>query len=68
MSQINRVVQEAMSCGYLTADAERTLCQYFDGNCNLHDVTALTMLQRALSSGQVKRLSQGYLHTYTVYA
>jgi hypothetical protein len=58
MSPIDQVVQTAICSGYLTAEAEHTLCQYFDGNCNLHDITALTMLQRALLSGQVKRLSQ----------
>lgn len=58
MSLIDQVVKKAICCGYLTAEAEHTLCQSFDGNCNLHDITALTMLQRALSSGQVKRLSQ----------
>ena len=58
MSSIVQVVQEAMCCGYLTAEAEQTLCQYFNGNCNLRDITALTMLQRALLSGRVQRRSQ----------
>ncbi|PSB29419.1 hypothetical protein [Stenomitos frigidus] len=58
MSRIDQVVQTAICSGYLTTEAEQRLCQYFDGNCNLHDIIALTMLQRALSSGQVKRLSQ----------
>ncbi len=58
MSPINQVVQKAICRGYLTVEAECTLCQYFDGNCNLRDITAMTMLQRALSSGQVKRLSK----------
>lgn len=58
MSPVHQVVQKAISCGYLTTDAEQTLCQYFTDNCNLLDVTALTMLQRALSSGQVKRLAK----------
>ena len=57
MSPINQVVQKAICLGYLTAEAEQTLCQYFDSNCNLQDITALTMLQRTLISGQVKRLS-----------
>ncbi|MBD2076446.1 hypothetical protein H6F86_21675 [Phormidium sp. FACHB-592] len=58
MNPVNQVVQKAIGRGYLTAEAEQALCQHFDGNCNLHDITALTMLQRALSSGQVKRLSK----------
>lgn len=58
MSPVNRVVQKAICRGYLTAEAEQTLCHYISNHCNLHDVTALTMLQRAMSSGQVKRLSQ----------
>lgn len=58
MSLVNQVVQKAICRGYLTDEAERTLCQYLSSNCNLHDITALTMLQRALLSGQVKRLSQ----------
>jgi len=58
MSPVNQVVQKAIGRGYLTAEAEQALCQHFDGNCNLHDITALTMLQRALSSGQVKRLAK----------
>ncbi|MBW4471346.1 MAG: hypothetical protein KME45_13205 [Stenomitos rutilans HA7619-LM2] len=58
MSLINQVVQKALCRGYLTTEAEQTLCQHISDNCNLHDVTALTMLQRALVSGQVKRLSQ----------
>lgn len=57
MSPINLVVQKAICRGYLTAEAEQTLCQYFNSNCNLQDITALTMLQRTLISGQVKRLS-----------
>ena len=57
MSPINQVVQMAICRGYLTVEAEQTLCQYFESNCNLQDITALTMLQRTLISGQVKRLS-----------
>ena len=57
MSPINLVVQKAICRGYLTAEAEQTWCQYFDSSCNLQDITALTMLQRTLISGQVKRLS-----------
>ncbi|MBD2037412.1 hypothetical protein H6F86_07540 [Phormidium sp. FACHB-592] len=57
MSPINLVVQKAICRGYLTAEAEQTLCEYFNSNCNLQDITALTMLQRTLISGQVKRLS-----------
>ncbi|MBW4582179.1 MAG: hypothetical protein KME42_21645 [Tildeniella nuda ZEHNDER 1965/U140] len=66
MSPIDQVVQKAICYGYLTTEAEQTLCQYFDGNCNLHDITALTMLQRALSSGQVKRRSQESKQTCSV--
>ena len=51
MSLIDQVVKRAICSGYLTAEAEHILCRYFDGNCNLHDITALTMLQRALLSG-----------------
>ncbi|XGV96285.1 MAG: hypothetical protein ACAF41_26580 [Leptolyngbya sp. BL-A-14] len=58
MSPVNQVIQSAIGRGYLTAEAEQTLCQYLNGNCNLHDITALTMLQRALLSGRVKRLSK----------
>ncbi|MBW4694118.1 MAG: hypothetical protein KME27_20430 [Lyngbya sp. HA4199-MV5] len=58
MSLVNQVVQKAICRGYLTAEAEQTLCKYISDHCNLHDVTALTMLQRAMLSGQVKRLSQ----------
>ena len=60
MSPVNQVVQKAIGRSYLTAEAEQALCQHLDGNGNgnLHDITELAMLQRALSSGQVKRLSQ----------
>ena len=58
MSPVNQVIQKAIGRGYLTAEAEQTLCQYLNDNCNLHNITALTMLQRALLSGQVKRLSK----------
>ncbi len=64
MSLINQIVQKAICRGYLTVEAENTLCQLFDETCNLHDITALTMLQRALSSGQVKRLAQARQQTY----
>lgn len=66
MSPIKEVVQKAISRGYLTLEAEQILCQHFGGNCNLHDITALTMLQRTLLSGQVKRLSQENQPTDTV--
>lgn len=58
MSPVNQVVQKAICRGYLTAEAEQILCEHISDHCNLHDITALTMLQRALISGQVKRLSQ----------
>ena len=66
MSPIHQVVQKAIFYGYLTTEAEQTLCQYFSGNCNLRDVTALTMLQRALLSGRVKRRSQENKQTCAV--
>ena len=58
MALISQVVRNALFSGCLTIEAEAILSQQFDGGCSLEDITALTLLQRAVLSGRVKRLSQ----------
>ncbi len=58
MSLISQVVKNALCSGCLTHEAENELRQLYDGGCNLEDITALSLLQQAVLSGQVKRLSQ----------
>ncbi|UBF27252.1 hypothetical protein K9N68_04610 [Kovacikia minuta CCNUW1] len=58
MSPISEVVKNALSSGYLTIEAEKTLQRLYEIGYSLEDITALSFLQRAVSSGQVKRLSQ----------
>jgi hypothetical protein len=58
MTLICKVVKDALSSGYLTPEAEDSLRHLFSSSCQLEDITALTMLQRAVTSGKVKRLSQ----------
>lgn len=58
MMLIHRVVQKALSSGYLTADTEAQLQRLFQKSCDLNDIEALMQLQQAVSSGEVKRLSQ----------
>lgn len=58
MSLISKVVKTALLSGILTPEAEDDLRRLFDNGCNLEDITALTLLQRAVLSGQVKRVSE----------
>ncbi len=63
MAVISQVVKNALFSGYLTVEAEATLSQQFDAGWSLENITALTLLQRAVLSGRVKRLSQDCDHT-----
>lgn len=58
MSLIHNVVQKTLSSGYLTAATEAQLQRLFQKHCDLNDIEALMQLQQAVSSGEVKRLSQ----------
>ncbi len=62
MAVISQVVKNALFSGYLTVEAEAALSQQFDSGWSLEDITALTLLQRAVISGRVKRLSQDCAH------
>jgi hypothetical protein len=58
MNLISQVVKNALSSGYLTVEAEDILRRLYDVGYSLEDITALSMLQRGVLSGQIKRLSQ----------
>lgn len=63
MALISQVVRKALSSGCLTVEAEAMLSQQFEGGCSLEDITALSLLQRAVRAGMVTRLSQDWDHT-----
>jgi hypothetical protein len=58
MDSIQKVVLKAIRLGYLTTEAEATICQLMSQLCNPAEVEALVVLQTAINLNQVKRLSQ----------
>lgn len=60
MKSIRQVVHQAMSCGYLSVEAEDAIRDLYTTSCNLDGVEALCLLQQAILSGKVKRLSEVY--------
>lgn len=65
MFLIREVVQQALTTGYLTVEAEERLRQLLHTQYDLEDLDAFMMLQQAAMSGQVKQESRekrGYQH------
>ena len=62
MLQIRNVVQQALSTGYLTIEAEDQLRQMLTKKYELEDLKAFMRLQQAAMAGQVKQQSREMLH------
>ncbi len=58
MSTISKIVQKVLKNGYLSVEVEEQLRQLFKIRYNLDDIEALTRLQKATTSGQVKQESR----------
>jgi hypothetical protein len=63
MLQIRNVVQQALSTGYLTIEAEDQLRQMLTKKYELEDLKAFMRLQQAAMAGQVKQQSRELLHS-----
>jgi hypothetical protein len=63
MLQIRNVVQQALSTGYLTIEAEEQLRQMLTKKYELEDLKAFMRLQQAAMAGQVKQQSRELLHS-----
>jgi hypothetical protein len=59
MSTISEIVQKVLKNGYLSLEVEEQLRQLFTVRYNLEDIEALTLLQKATTSGRVKQESRG---------
>ncbi len=66
MILIRNVVQEALSTGYLTIEAEDQLRQMLTKQYDLEDLKAFMTLQQAAMAGQVRQQSRERLHTQVV--
>jgi len=62
MTSISQIVHKAILRGYLTIDAEQEISQLVAQGCDIHDITALDLLQKVIAFGRVKRLSQDMNH------
>jgi flagellar biosynthesis protein FliP len=60
---IRNVVQEALSTGYLTVEAEEQLRQMLTKKYEREDLHAFMALQQAAMAGQVKQQSREVLHS-----
>lgn len=66
MLLIRNVVQEALSTGYLTIEAEEQLRQMLSQKYDFEDLTAFMSLQKAAMAGQVKQQSRELLRSQVV--
>ncbi|HEY9610765.1 hypothetical protein [Allocoleopsis sp.] len=64
MLLIRNVVQEALSTGYLTIEAEEHLRQMLAKKYDREDLKAFMRLQQAAMAGQVKQLSRELLRSH----
>lgn len=64
MTQICEVVENVLSVGFLTVEAEEQLKQLLAVKYDLEDIDALTRLQQAAISGLVRQESQELLYTH----
>lgn len=60
---IRNVVQQALSTGYLTLEAEEELRQMLAEKYDREDLKAFMKLQQAAMAGIVKQQSRELLHT-----
>jgi flagellar biosynthesis protein FliP len=63
MLMIRNVVQQAISTGYLTIEAEEQLRQMLAKKYDREDLKAFMSLQQAAMAGLVKQQSRELLHT-----
>jgi len=63
MSLIREIVQQALSVGYLTVEAEDELRQKLRVKYDLEDLNAFMSLQQAAMSGRVEQQSRILLNT-----
>ncbi|GAB4190770.1 MAG: hypothetical protein Fur006_33080 [Coleofasciculaceae cyanobacterium] len=66
MLLIRNVVQEALSTGYLTIEAEEQLRQMLSQKYDFEDLKAFMCLQKAAMAGEVKQQSRELLHSQAV--
>jgi len=64
MLMIRHLVQEAISTGYLTIEAEEQLRQMLTKKYDQEDMKAFMSLQLAAMSGNVKQQSRELLNSY----
>lgn len=62
MSTIREIVYQVLQSGYLTVEIEEKVRQLFATKYDLEDIEALTRLQQATMSGQVKQQSRELVH------
>jgi hypothetical protein len=62
MSTIREIVHQVLQSGYLTVEIEQKVRQLFATEYDLEDIEALTRLQQATISGQVKQQSRELVH------
>lgn len=62
MFLIRNVVQQAISTGYLTLEAEEQLRQLLTKKYDLEDFKAFMSLQKAAMAGHVRQQSRELLH------
>ena len=62
MSTIREIVHQVLQSGYLTVEIEEKVRQLFANQYDLEDIEALTRLQQATISGQVKQQSRELVH------
>lgn len=63
MLRIRNVVQQALSTGYLTIEAEELLRQMLAKKYDQEDLKAFMLLQEAAMTGQVKQQSRELLRS-----
>jgi hypothetical protein len=63
MIRIRNVVQQALSTGYLTIEAEELLRQMLAKKYDQEDLKAFMLLQEAAMTGQVKQQSRELLRS-----
>lgn len=63
MLMIRNVVQQALSTGYLTVEAEEQLRQMLTKKYDREDLKAFMTLQQAAMAGQVKQQSRELLRS-----
>ncbi len=68
MLQIRNIVQQALSTGYLTVEAEDQLRQMLTKKYDREDLKAFMALQQAAMTGQVRQQSRERLHSQMLEA